>query len=181
MTPVATMRGAWTGGKARLLQHRRSGGCVLRKNEVGPQLDDFPRKSLHQLHVGRRPPSVDPDIAVLRPAELLESLAERRDKGRPLRVALGICHQHVDPPHPLRLLSACGEGPRCRACERRDELAPSQWIYPHVPSTVSRTAPASYPKMAYRGQGVCGPTSQRTGRPTECLLLARTQSANARR
>src|SRR3984893_18180452 len=124
MTPVATMRGAWTGGKARLLQHRRSGGCVLRKNEVGPQLDDFPRKSLHQLHDGRRPPSVDPDIAVLRPAELLESLAERRDKGLSLRVALGICHQHVDAPHALLLLRTHTKRPRDRcAPEERDEVA----------------------------------------------------------
>jgi hypothetical protein len=89
---------------------------------------------LHQLHVGRRPASVDPDIAALRPAELLESLAERRDKGLSFRVALGICHQHVDPPHPLRLLRACGEGPRRRACERRDELAPSQLVELRIPT-----------------------------------------------
>jgi hypothetical protein len=29
------------GYAARLMQHRRGGRCVLRKNEVGPQLDEF--------------------------------------------------------------------------------------------------------------------------------------------
>src|SRR5262249_28178532 len=112
------------GDAARLLQHRRGGGCVLRKNEVGPQLDDFPRESLHQLHIRRRPASVDPDIAALRPAELLESLAERRDKGLSFRVALGICHQHVDPPHLLGLLRARRERPCGYTAKQRDELAP---------------------------------------------------------
>jgi hypothetical protein len=67
--------------------------------------------------------SVDPNIAALRPAERLESLAERGDKGLSFRVALGICHQHVDPPRPLRLLRARRERPRSRAAEQLDELA----------------------------------------------------------
>ena len=42
------------------------------------------------------------------------------------RVALGIAHQHADPPHALGLLRARGERPRSRrAAKKRDELAPS--------------------------------------------------------
>jgi hypothetical protein len=70
-------------------------------------------------------------LRLSRPAELLESLAERRDKGLSFQVALGVCHKHIDPPHPLRLLRARGEGPRRRACERRDELASPRIIEPH--------------------------------------------------
>ena len=52
------------------------------------------------------PASVDPDVAALRPPELLESVPERGDEGLPLRVALGIRHQHADVPHPLQVLRA---------------------------------------------------------------------------
>ena len=144
------------GDAARLLQHRRGGGCVLRKNEIGLQRDDFRRESLHQLQVGRRPASFDPDIAALRPTELLESLAERRDKGLAFRVALGICHQHVDPPHPLGLLRARYNRPRNRrAAKNGDKLPPPQMIDPHLPPPV-RGRQRILPKMACRGQEVCG-------------------------
>jgi hypothetical protein len=40
--------------------------------------------------------------------------------------ALGIPHQHADPPHPLGLLRACRERPSSRrAAEQHDELASS--------------------------------------------------------
>jgi hypothetical protein len=56
-------------GMVRVSHHRDSGGCVLRKNEVGPQRDKFLRESLPRLRVGRRPAKVDPDVAVFRPPE----------------------------------------------------------------------------------------------------------------
>jgi hypothetical protein len=41
------------------------------------------------------------------------------------RVALGMAHQHTDPPHPLRLLRARRKRPRRRrAAKELDELAP---------------------------------------------------------
>jgi hypothetical protein len=119
----------------------------LRKNEVGPQFDDFPRESLHQLPVGRRPASFDPDIAALRPTELLESLAERRDKGLSFRVALGICHQHVDPPHPCGLLRAGYNRPRNRRAAKKSLVV----SFAHHGS---RTVPRVLPKTTYRGQGL---------------------------
>ena len=78
------------GDGARLLQHRRSGGCVCRKNEIGLQCDEFFRKSLYRLHVGRRPTGVDPEVAALCPPELLKFLPERGDEGLSLPVALGM-------------------------------------------------------------------------------------------
>src|SRR5262249_17064680 len=74
---------------------------------------------------GGRPASVDSDVAALRPAELLERLAECSDPSLSFRVALGIGHQHANKPHPLGLLRSCRQRPRSRrAAEQRDEVAP---------------------------------------------------------
>jgi len=90
----------------------------LRKNEVGPQRNEFLRESFHRLRVKCRPARVDPKVAALYPPEPLEFLPERRNIGLSFSVALGIRHQHTDPPHPLRLLRARRERPRhCRPAD----------------------------------------------------------------
>jgi hypothetical protein len=107
------------GDGARLLQQRSRGGCDSRKNEIGLQRDEFLREPLSRLRVlGRRPASVEPDVAVLRPPELLKFLPECREERRSFQVVLGIAHQHADAPHPLGLLRARRERPCCRATER---------------------------------------------------------------
>src|SRR5262249_42485577 len=88
-----------------------------------PQPDEFLRESLHGLRLESGPPSVDPDVTALRPAELLETLSERGDAKLCFRIALGKAHQYTDPPHPVRLLRARRERPRRRAAEQRDERA----------------------------------------------------------
>ena len=70
------------------------------------------------------PLKIDLNIAAGRPAELLESLPERRGAGLSFRIILGVEHQHADPPHPLALLRVRRERPRRRAAEKGDELAP---------------------------------------------------------
>src|SRR5262245_59264084 len=78
---------------------------------------------LRRLHV-RRPATVDPDAAVVRPSEPLEFLLERGQAGLIFGIVLRSRHQHADPAHPLRLLRVPGERPRSRrAAEQRDELA----------------------------------------------------------
>jgi len=57
---------------------RRDRGRACRNNEFVLQRDELLRESLYRLDIGYRPTSVDPDVAALRPAELLESLPERR-------------------------------------------------------------------------------------------------------
>jgi hypothetical protein len=74
-------------------------------------LDD----KLEIIMAGRRPARIDPDIAPLRPAELLKFLPERGDLGLPFRVALGIRHKRTNPPHSIRLLRA----PRAATLPRR--------------------------------------------------------------
>ena len=99
-----------------VLCERMRSGCSATSSFANRCLDSASR---------RRPASVDPDVAALRPPELLESLPERRDVGLCFRVALGIAHQHADPPHPLALLRPRRKRPRDgRAAEKCDELAP---------------------------------------------------------
>jgi hypothetical protein len=107
-----------------LLQQGRRGGRGRRKNQVRLQRDEFLRELLSRLRVaGWRPASIDPDVAVLRPPELLEFLLECGDEGMSVvPVALGIRHQHADAPHLVRLRARC-ERPSRRAAEQRDELA----------------------------------------------------------
>ena len=52
----------------RLLQQGRRGGRAMRKNQVGLQRDEFLGEPLSRLRIaGRRPASVDPDVAALCP------------------------------------------------------------------------------------------------------------------
>jgi hypothetical protein len=102
-------------------------GVFVEKIKFGLRPDEFFRESLHRLNVGSGPASVDPDVAALRPPELLEFLPERRD-GRPcFRGVLGkVAHQHPDAPHALVLLRPRRERPRRRSATKKcDELAPS--------------------------------------------------------
>jgi hypothetical protein len=58
-----------------------------------------------------------PDFAAQR-------LLERRTAGNRFRIVLGESTDDADAPHPLRLLRARRERPRCgRAAKQRDELA----------------------------------------------------------
>ena len=81
------------------------------------------------------PPGIDPHVAAVGPAQLLQALQERREAGLPFRIVRGQVHKHADAPHPLGLLRACGERPRRRAAEKRDELAS-----PHVRPQAQETA-----------------------------------------
>src|SRR5262249_15332161 len=86
--------------------------------------DEFFRESLHQIRVGgRRPANANPNVAAIRPPELVKSVPECRDITLCLRVALGKAHQHADPPHFIGLLRPRRERPCQRAAEERDKRA----------------------------------------------------------
>jgi hypothetical protein len=84
--------------------------------------DQFVRESPHRLNIGRCPPSVDLDVAALRPAKLSEFRPQRRDPGLRFMVALGKGHQDADASHWLGLLRACRERPSRCAAEKANEL-----------------------------------------------------------
>src|SRR5262249_2396938 len=67
---------------------------------------------------------VDPRIAAIAPAQLLQGLLERREAGLTLRIVCGPAHEYADAPHALALLRARRERPHNgRAAEPRGELA----------------------------------------------------------
>src|SRR5262245_11384764 len=70
---------------------------------------------------------LDQDIAVLGPAERLETLAKCNDPSQHFGIVLGVWMQECDVPHALALLRARRARPRGnrRAAEQRDELPPS--------------------------------------------------------
>jgi hypothetical protein len=84
-----------------------------------------------------RPAVVDPHVAAVGPAELLQSLLESRGAAPAFRIVRGHVHQHANTPHPLRPLRVRGERPCCRrAPEQGDELASLQ------PVELHQTAPS---------------------------------------
>ena len=83
------------------------------------------------------PASVDPHVAAVGPAQLLQPLQECREAGLRFRIVRGRAHEHADAPHPLGLLRARRERPRGRrAAEKRDELAPLH-VRPQAQETAS--------------------------------------------
>src|SRR5262249_46171935 len=69
------------------------------------------------------PAILDREVASLDPSQLPQAAFERGDARLCLRVVGGKTHQHADPPHPLRLLRACGNRPRGCPAEKGDERA----------------------------------------------------------
>src|SRR5262249_19657084 len=80
-------------------------------------------------NVGRIPQApaiLDPQVAALAPAQLLQRLLERRELGT---AGAATAREHADPPYAPWLLRARHERPRDgRAAEQRDERAPPHSI-----------------------------------------------------
>src|SRR6516225_2160550 len=88
------------------------------------ECEQFRGVSAIALDIVLAPAGVDPHIAALVPAQLLQRLQERRDLRLTFRIGGGHVHEHTYAPHALGLLRACRERPRgCRAAEQRDERA----------------------------------------------------------
>ena len=96
------------------------------QDDVRPECDQFRCVSTTALGIAGTPAVVDPQIAVLGPAELLQAICERYQTGLSFRAVCGHAHEHSDTPHSLALLRArCERPPHRRAAEQRDELAAS--------------------------------------------------------
>jgi hypothetical protein len=67
---------------------------------------------------------IDLNIAVGFPAELLESLPERRSTKLPLLIIFRVKHQHADPTHLVGSLRARRERPRRSSANKRNKIAP---------------------------------------------------------
>src|SRR5262249_59334659 len=82
------------------------------------------RVSAGAVGIAQGPADVDPHVAAVGPAQLLQPLQERCVAGLPFRIVLDQVREHADAPHPVGLLCTCREWPRrSRAAEKRDALA----------------------------------------------------------
>lgn len=64
------------------------------------------------------PVKIDPNIAPIRPSQILETLAQRIGLLSTFSIILSQTHHHADAPHPIGLLPARRERPNCgRATE----------------------------------------------------------------
>ena len=81
------------------------------QDDVRRERDQFRRVSANAVGIACGPASIDPHIAAVGPAQLLQPLQERRDAGLRFRIVRGCGHEHADAPHPLALLRARRERP----------------------------------------------------------------------
>jgi hypothetical protein len=104
---------------------QRPRGCTGNsQDDVGRKCNQFRRVSANALGIARSPSYVDPQVAAVGPAQLLQSLHERRKAGLSFRIVRCEWREHADAPHRFRLLRARRERPRDRAAEYRDERPP---------------------------------------------------------
>src|SRR5215475_3649565 len=77
------------------------------------------------IGIGCCPAGIDLHISADGPAKRLQPLQEGSEPCLVMRIVRRCGEEHADAPHPLALLRARRERPRCsRAAEQRDELAP---------------------------------------------------------
>ena len=70
------------------------------------------------------PAILNPNVATIGPAQLLQRVEERCDASLTLAISLRVQDQHSDPANPVRLLCTRQERPReCRTAHKRYELA----------------------------------------------------------
>src|SRR5262249_4588139 len=85
--------------------------------------------STSSIGITGAPAGVDPHVAAINPAQLLQALQECRKASLALRIVRRQAHEHADASHALRLLRARPERPRDRrAAEHRDQRATSHSI-----------------------------------------------------
>src|SRR6516164_9452829 len=137
----------WIAGNREHDRHRP--GCLKHwprstahgQDDIRRERDQFHRVFARVLDSACGPAIINPHVASIGPAQLLQALPERLSLGLSYRIVSGPAHEHADPPHPLRLLRASREWPRCRATKRANELAP-----PHVLPSGRRLNPTIPPE-----------------------------------
>jgi hypothetical protein len=106
-----------------LVACRKGATAALVNAIVRPERDQLHREFAKAISVASGPAVIDPHIAAVGPAQLLQSLHECREAGLTYRMVFGERHEHTDAPD-LRRLRARRERPRHgRAADERDEVA----------------------------------------------------------
>jgi hypothetical protein len=94
------------------LLRRHHGVVAAGQDDVRTECDQLRRGFASTLGIAGAPTLVNPHIATLDPAQLLQALQERYQTGLSFRT-VGHAHEHADAPHPFaRLLRPRRERPR---------------------------------------------------------------------
>src|SRR5262249_17620125 len=102
--------------------------AAIRQNDVRCERCQFGCVFANALGRGSGPANINLHVAPSDPAQLSQLLQQSRDARRPNRIVLSERHEHPDAATLPALLRAHGERPRCRAAEKRDEVAPPHSI-----------------------------------------------------
>src|SRR5262249_30273911 len=122
--------------RASLLLHDRQGRQATIHDDLGSERYQLGRVAAHVGGIAAGPPDVEFDIAALRPAKVLQPLAERCHARLSLRVLLRQIHEYGDPAEAIAWLRSCRrKRPSGRAAKQGDDLAP-----PYHSITSSATA-----------------------------------------
>src|SRR5215831_12015615 len=98
------------------------------QDDVRTERDQLCRVFTSTIGIAGAPTPVDPHIAALGPAQLLQAPHERPQTGLPFRT-IGHAHEHADAPRRLSRLRARRKRPHYRrAAEERDEFPPPHSI-----------------------------------------------------
>src|SRR5262249_41844676 len=109
---------------ASYLPQRRNGRTARDKDYIRCQRHQFGGVFARIVNIASAPAVLDLNVVPDSPAQLLQSLQERRVAGLRLRIVRGVGHEHADAPHPLTLLRARRERPAGRStAKQRDERA----------------------------------------------------------
>ena len=109
-------------------------GRLTGQDDVRCERDQFCRVFAVAVGIALAPAKVNPQIAAVNPAQLLQDLPERRDACLTFSIVRGSVYEHTDPPHLLGLLRAYSERP-CRRNANRTEKRPSPHIRPQAQET----------------------------------------------
>jgi hypothetical protein len=88
------------------------------------QADQLLRERSYSIDVIAAPTKVNPHVAAIGPTQVRKPLRERGEVRLIDGIVFVASQEHADAPHALGLLRACGERPRRRAPEPRNELPP---------------------------------------------------------
>src|SRR5262245_3885896 len=107
------------------LQQRLHRRCAAGHDDVGRERHQFRRTLAKIVRLDAGPVGLDAQVATFTPSQLLQALHQCGVALLDVRIVRGpAAREYADAPHPLTLLCARRQRPRCRAAEQRDELAP---------------------------------------------------------
>jgi hypothetical protein len=100
-------------GAGRLEQRTRA-HAAAGEYDVRRERDQLGRVSASIVCCALRHAVVDPHVIAVAPSQFLQCLQERPHAPALFRIVFSQVRKHTDPPHPLGLLPARRERPRCR-------------------------------------------------------------------